>query len=63
MKPTEKLDAKPRTLSELALAYGNIDKRTFKQWLLCNELKHIKPHGNYFLISQIKEIINHLGEP
>ena len=63
MRQDEKLDSKPRTLKELAHAYNNVDKRTFKQWLQCEELKDIKPNGRYYMIPQVKAIVKHLGEP
>jgi len=58
----DKIDSRPRTLKELAQRY-NVSKNTFKSWLLYDSLKHIKPIGRFFSILQIKEIVNHLGEP
>jgi hypothetical protein len=59
----EKLTSKPRTLKELAAAYS-VSKSTFKDWLKYPPLNNIqKKGGYYFTISQVTEIVNHLGEP
>lgn len=59
-----KINSKPRLLKELAKFY-NVDERTFKDWLNCNQLKHIVKNkkGYYFTINEINIIIEHLGEP
>ena len=61
-RETENLNTSPRMLKELADAYG-VDAKTFKSWLKCETLKHIKPDGYYYSIKQVNEIINHLGKP
>ena len=62
METKQKLTDKPRMLKELARAYS-VCSRTFKSWLKCKSLEHIKPEGYYYSIKQVNEIINHLGEP
>jgi len=64
MKQGEKLTDKPRFLSELAIAY-NVNKKTFKDWLFCETLKDIMNSRKkyYFTISEVKRIVEHLGEP
>jgi hypothetical protein len=52
----------PHSLKELALKYG-VSKRIIRQWLqpLTSE---IGPRiGNYYNITQVKIIFNHLGMP
>jgi len=62
-KQREEIAAKPRMLKELASAYS-VNQKTFKAWLSCKTLSHIKPdNGYYYSIRQITEIISHLGEP
>lgn len=62
MKPAERIYAKPRTLAELA-AYYEVDPRTFKKWLGCETLRHIKPEaGRFYSINQIKAIVRHIGD-
>lgn len=53
--------SKARTMGELAAYYG-VDKRTFRKWLSCQTLCHIRPEiGRFFSINQVKIIIKHLG--
>ena len=57
----EHIWSKARTLGELAAYYG-VDKRTFRKWLSCQTLRHIRPEiGRFFSINQVKSIIKHLG--
>lgn len=61
MNNNDRIDSKPRTLKELA-QYYNVDRATFKKWLQCQTLAHVRPEvGRYYSIKQVKEIINHLG--
>jgi hypothetical protein len=62
MSPVEKINSKPRTLKELANVYS-VNTKTFRGWLNSESLKHIQPDGYYYSIKQIKEILEHLGEP
>lgn len=53
--------SKARTIGELAAYYG-VDRRTFRKWLSCPTLCHIRPEtGRFYSINQIKSIIRHLG--
>lgn len=62
MKATYNIYGKARTISELAAYYG-VDVRTFRKWMLCPTLKDIRPEaGRFFTPSQIKIIVNHLGD-
>lgn len=59
----DNIQSKPRTLKELAILYS-VSPKTFKSWLNCPTLQHIRPEkGNYYSVKQVKEIVNHLGEP
>ena len=63
MRPSERIDSKPRTLKELSVIY-QVSAKTFKGWLRCDALRHIRPEqGYYYSIAQVKEIIAHIGEP
>lgn len=63
MIPTEKIDSKPRTLKELSVMY-QVSAKTFKGWLRCEALRHIRPeNGYYYSIAQVRKIIAHIGEP
>lgn len=53
--------SKARTIGELAAYYG-VDRRTFRKWLSCPTLSHIRPEtGRFFSINQVKSIVKHLG--
>ena len=64
MNMKQKITDRPRYLSELAREY-NVSKNTFKSWLQCPQLKDIIADKNryYFTISEVKRIVEHLGEP
>lgn len=57
----DRIDSKPRTLGELA-NYYNVDRATFKKWMSCQSLRHIRPEvGRYYSLRQVREILAHLG--
>lgn len=63
MRSSERIDSKPRTLKELSVIY-QVSAKTFKGWLRCDALRHIKPeNGYYYSIAQLRQIIAHIGEP
>jgi len=55
------ITSKPKTIGELARAYG-VSVPTFRKWLKCEQLKHIlkEKDGNYIQIPHLRQIVKHL---
>jgi len=62
MLQQKKINDSPKTLKELAEFY-QVSSRTFKKWLSCNSLQSIERIGNFYSISDINKIVEHLGSP
>ncbi len=64
MNTIESLTARPRTLKELAAAYG-VSTKTMRKWIVaCPAIAFTKPlTGYYYSILQVQQIVEALGEP
>lgn len=64
MNRTEPLASRPRMLKEIANRYG-VSSRTFLRWLRVPALEHLINNkvGYYYSVQQIRQMVEHLGEP
>ncbi len=57
-----KIEIRPYSVGDLAVYY-NVDRRTFKTWIIEHEAAIGKRVGYYYTIKQVKIIFTVLGVP